>query len=195
LAKVAHESWGEDRSSVQVRDRIFHETTLLLRGLLDIHVPVIAAINGPARIHAELPLLGDIVLAAEGTVFQDSVHFQTGGVPGDGVHALWPLWLGHNRARYFLLLGQEIHADEALELGLVGEVLPREELMDRAWAIARRFIQRPPLTLRYTRRALTIGIRRVLNADLDEGVALEFLARAYPGAGRYPFIEGEADGR
>lgn len=189
LAGVDHLSWGEDRATWQVRDRIHHETHLLLHSVLDLPVPVIAAVNGPARVHAELPLLGDVVLAADTALFQDSLHFQTGGVPGDGVHALWPLWLGVNRARYFLLTGQEIGAQEALGLGMVGEVLPQDALLDRAWAVARRFIERPPLTLRYTRQALNIAIKRAVNADLAEGVALEFLARAYPTDRTFPFIK------
>jgi enoyl-CoA hydratase/carnithine racemase len=192
IGRADHESWGPDRNSIDVRERIFHETKLLLRGLLDIPVPVIGAINGPARIHAELPLMSDIVLASETALFQDAVHFQTGGVPGDGVHVLWPLWLGPNRGRYFLLTGQEITAQEGLELGLVGEVLTPDELLPRAWEVARRMIERPKLTLRYSRLALTIGLRRALNADLDEGAALEFMARAYMmNRGAYPYIKSE----
>ncbi|MFD9552361.1 enoyl-CoA hydratase/isomerase family protein [Nocardia salmonicida] len=189
IARARHESWGPDRNTIPVRERIFHESKVLLRNLLDIPVPVIGIVNGPARIHAELPLLSDIVLASDTALFQDSVHFQTGGVPGDGVHVLWPMWIGPNRARHFLLTGREIDAGEALDLGLVAEVLPQDQLMDRALEIARRMTQRHMLTLRYSRLALTNGIRRVLNADLDEGLALEFMARAYlSNQGAYPFI-------
>jgi enoyl-CoA hydratase/carnithine racemase len=79
--------------------------------MLDVDVPIVGAVNGPARVHAELPLLSDVVIASESAVFQDAVHFERGVVPGDGVHTLWPLWLGPNRGRYFLLMGQETGAE------------------------------------------------------------------------------------
>ena len=114
-------------------DVIMSEGKRLLANLLDIEVPIIAAVNGPAWRHSELPLLSDIVLAAEEASFQDSGHFTGGLVPGDGVHVVYPLLLGLNRARYFLITGQEIGAREAKELGLVAEVLPRGQLLARAW--------------------------------------------------------------
>ena len=99
----------------------------LLMNLLDIEVPMIAAVNGPAIIHAELAVVCDIVLASERAVFQDAPHFSGGLVPGDGVHAVWPLVLGINRGRYFLLTGQQLSAQEALRLGVVNEVVAPEQ--------------------------------------------------------------------
>ena len=78
-------------------------------------------------IHAEIPVLSDIVLASENATFQDAPHFPRGVVLGDGVHVVWPLLLGQNRGRYFLLTGQTLSAQEAHELGVVAEVLPREK--------------------------------------------------------------------
>ena len=97
--------------------------------LLEIEQPMIAALNGPCTIHAEIPLLCDIVLAAEHTVIGDHVHFSFGLVPGDGVQALYPLLMGLNRARYFMLTGQELSAQECLDLGLVNEVLPQDQVL------------------------------------------------------------------
>jgi enoyl-CoA hydratase/carnithine racemase len=187
LNDIDRTTWGANPEDPDVRERMFHECKLLLKGFMDLPVPVIGAVNGPARLHAELPLLSDIVLAADTAVFQDTAHFFTGGVPGDGVNVLWPMWLGPNRGRHFLLTGEEIYAEEALRLGLVGQVLPPDKLMDRAWEIARDFNRRPRISLRATRLALTLGIRRVLNADLDEGLALEFLSRAWIEKS-YPYI-------
>ena len=110
-------------------DPIYWEGKHVLVNLLNIEVPVISAINGPATRHCEIPLLSDIVLASEDCIFQDSAHFQGGMVPGDGVHIVFPFLLGPNRARYFLLMGQEIDALEAKSLGLVNEVMPKEALV------------------------------------------------------------------
>jgi enoyl-CoA hydratase/carnithine racemase len=84
-------------------DRIHWEGRHLLMRLLEIEVPVISAINGPAWRHSEIPLLADIVLAADTAQFQDSAHFPSDVVPGDGMHIVMPLLLGMNRGRYYLL--------------------------------------------------------------------------------------------
>ncbi len=96
--------------------------------LLNIEAPVIAAINGPAWRHREIPLLSDIVLAADTAAFQDSAHFPNGLVLGDGMHIVMPLLLGMNRGRYFLLTGQTLSAQEARDWS-DGEVLPHDKVL------------------------------------------------------------------
>ena len=156
-------------------DKTYWEGKRLLMNLLDIEVPMISAVNGPALIHAEIAVLSDIVLAAENAAFQDAPHFPRGTVPGDGVHVVWPLLLGPNRGRYFLLTGQKLSAREALELGVVNEVLPRENLLPRAWELAEQLAQQPPLTLRYSRVVLTLQLKRLMQDMLGYGLAVEGL--------------------
>ncbi|MEE9276868.1 MAG: enoyl-CoA hydratase/isomerase family protein, partial [Dehalococcoidia bacterium] len=135
-----------------------------------------SAINGPAFRHAEIPLLCDIVLASDDTEIQDSAHFINGLVPGDGMHVVFPLLMGLNRGRYFLLTGQTLSAAEAQDLGLVNEVLPRGRLMARARELARELSKQPPLTLRYTRMLLTHQLKQQMHSLLSYGLALEGLA-------------------
>jgi len=157
-------------------DLTFYDGRRLLRNLLDIEVPVISAVNGPARIHPEIPVLSDIVLAADTALFQDAPHFMSGIVPGDGAHIVWPHVIGANRGRYFLLTGQELDAKTALAYGAVAEVLPRDRLMSRARELANLIASRPILARRYTRVALTQRIKRLLDEGLSLGLAIEALA-------------------
>ena len=159
-------------------DKTYWDGKQLLRNLLDIEVSMISAVNGPALRHSELPLLCDIVLAAEGASFQDSGHFVNGMVPGDGVHIVYPLLLGLNRGRYFLLTGQTIGSQQALELGLVSEVLPSQELLPRARTLAQQLARQSDLVLRYTRVAMTHNIKRLMHDILGYGLALEGLGSA-----------------
>src|SRR5437588_10649285 len=84
-------------------DKIYREGKKVLMNLLDIEVPLIAAVNGPVRLHSEYILLADIVLATPSTVVQDKPHFEFGIVSGDGVHPLRPDAIGTIRGRYFIL--------------------------------------------------------------------------------------------
>ena len=150
---------------------------MLIENVLAVEVPVISAVNGPCNIHSEVPLLGDIVLASEDAYFQDLAHFPRGMVPGDGQHVIWPLLVGPNRARYLLLTGKKLSAQEALEWGAVNEVLPKSALLERAWELARELAKRPPLTLRYTRMLFTQDFKRAFLDELGHGLAREAYAQ------------------
>jgi enoyl-CoA hydratase/carnithine racemase len=160
----------------------------LLQAFLDIEVPVISAINGPVVTHSETPLLADVVLAAEHTVFQDATHFLNGIPPADGMHTIWTTLLGLNRGRHFLLTGRVLTAQEALDYGVVSEVLPQEELLPRAWELATAWASYSPATLRGTRAALTLEWRRLLHEQLHTGLTHEAYAGAFAGAFDVPDI-------
>lgn len=159
-------------------DKIFREGRKVLMNLLDIEVPVIAALNGPVRLHSEYVLLADIVLATPNTVFQDKPHFEFGIVPGDGVNLLWPEIIGSIRARYFLLTRQELDATTAKDWGVINEILPADQLLVRARELAESMAALPPLTSRYTRIALTQKLRRIVDEGAGYGLALEGISAA-----------------
>jgi enoyl-CoA hydratase/carnithine racemase len=143
--------------------------------LLDIDVPIICAVNGPALKHGDLIFLCDIVLAAEHATFQDS-HLYCDTVPGDGAHVIYPMVMGINRARYFLLTSEIITAKQAQDLGMVNEILPKEKLMARAWELAEMLAKKPPLATRFARTLLIHDIRKKMLEMQGYGLALEGLA-------------------
>ena len=144
--------------------------------LLDIEVPMISAVNGPAWRHSEIPLLCDIVLAAETAQFQDSAHFPSDVVPGDGMHIVYPLLLGHEPRPLFPADRADARRPEGARLGLVAEVLPPDKLLARAWELAEDLARRPTLLLRYTRLLLTEDLRRQMHDLLGYGLGMEMLA-------------------
>jgi enoyl-CoA hydratase/carnithine racemase len=155
-------------------DIFFQDQTKEPFALLNLDIPIIAAINGPLFIHAELALLNDIVLCSENTTINDGHFANIGIVPGDGVHTLFRELLGHNRGRYFLLTGQTLDAAEALRLGLVSEVLPQDKLLDRAWEIARKlFMTKNRIQRRVTRAVFIQPWRELFTRELAFGQGLE----------------------
>ena len=159
-------------------DKIYREGKKVLANLLDIPVPVIAALNGPTTVHSEYALLADIVIATPDTVFQDKPHFAFGIVPGDGIHSLWPEVIGSIRGRTFVLTQQILDAQEAKTLGVISEIVPRERLLARAREIAEPIARLPPLTASYTRIALTQKLRRIVDETVGYGLALEGISAA-----------------
>ena len=94
------------------------------------------------------------------------------------MHIVYPLLLGVNRGRYFLLTGQKIEAEEAKTLGLVSEVMPQAELLPRAWELANQMAQQSDIVLRYSRVAMTLVIKLQIHDLLAYGLALEGLGSA-----------------
>ena len=169
---------GFDFFTPQGYDKIYREGRKVLMNILDIEVPMIAAVNGPARLHSEYILLADIVLATPSTVFQDKPHFDFGIVPGDGVHLVWQEAIGTIRGRYFILTRQELDAQTAKEWGAVNEIVATEKLLPRAREIAEGLAKLPPLTAKYTRIALTQKLRRIIDEGVTLGLALEGISAA-----------------
>lgn len=155
---------------------IIFEGQRLINNLLLIEVPVISAINGPVLVHPEIPMLSDITVAADHATFQDSPHFPSGIVPGDGAYTVWMHILGPQRGRYFLLTDQELDAKQALDYGAINEVVAADQVMPRAMAIAANIAAKPPLARRYARVLLTREIKRLMQDQLSIGLAHEALA-------------------
>jgi enoyl-CoA hydratase/carnithine racemase len=172
---IATMSVATGSMSADLWDGIASNVRRMYRGLLGIEVPMIAAVNGPALLHSEQALLCDIVIASSTAEFQDSPHFAGGLVPGDGTQVIFTHLLGANRARYLLYMNQKLSAQRALELGLVSEVHPPEQLQARAMEIARQILKQSDIVRRYTRQVTIEPIRQLYSRYLEHGLAVEGL--------------------
>lgn len=122
----------EDNSAMMLEGR------RIVDHLLECRKPIVAAVNGYAMgLGATLALLCDVVFAGRAAVFADT-HVNIGLGAGDGGQVIWPLLMGVNRAKYFLMTGDRVSAEEAERLGLVNFVVDDDELMDRALGLAHR---------------------------------------------------------
>ncbi len=137
----------------------------------DLEIPTIGLMNGPG-FHSEIVLMCDITLcAAESTIFD--LHYDIGSVPADGIHCCFQELLGVKRAAYALLTGEAFTAEKALELGMVNEVVPRDELIDRAFAIAEHIMSQPRITRRLTTQIVRRPWRQRITDDLDGGFGIQ----------------------
>ena len=137
----------------------------------DIEVPTIGVLNGPG-FHTEIVLMCDITLCAEDATIFD-LHYDIGSVPADGIHNCFQQLLGVKRAAYALLTGEAITPQEALEWGMVNEVLPREELLDRATTIAGHIMRQPRITRRLTTQIIRRPWKKRIVDDLDGGFGIQ----------------------
>jgi enoyl-CoA hydratase/carnithine racemase len=81
-------------------DVLYLEGRRGVQRLVDLEIPIIAAVNGPVSVHSEYALLADVVIASETVVFSDAPHLAFGIAPGDGLFVIWEEVLGLNRARF-----------------------------------------------------------------------------------------------
>ena len=116
--------------------------------------PIVAAVGGPAvGIGTTLLLHCDVVYATPGARFQ-LPFVQLGIVPEFGSTYLLPLIAGYQRAAELLLLGQPFTAEKARDVGIVTEVVPEAELLQRALKTATRLAELPPESIRLTKRLM-----------------------------------------
>lgn len=147
----------------------------LVWDLLDVEIPIVAAVNGPAMgLGASIALLCDVVFMADTATLGDP-HVRVGLVAGDGGAAIWPLAVGPARAKQYLLTGDPLTAAEAERIGLVNRVVPAADLDREASAFAARLAAGAPLAVRYTKLAVNKLVKDALNVAFDASTALELV--------------------
>jgi len=162
---------GSEALSPAERSYAMYEPFL---SLLDIEVPVIAAMNG----HAVgggfgLALVCDLRIAALGAKY--GANFVAVGLaPGMAISHLLPRLIGVARASELLLTGRLIDGGEAERLGVVNKAVPAAQVMDEAMTLARAIAANAPFAVRATKAAL----RRGSSADIRAAARAEAIAQA-----------------
>lgn len=151
-----------NREDHEHRRRTLRAVHSLLEALIGFHLPVVAAVNGPAvGIGCNLALLSDAVVMAESAYFADT-HVAAGLVAGDGGPAFWPLLVGLLRAKDLVLFGEPISAARAAEIGLATRVVADGRVEEEGLALAARAAELPPAAVQDTKRAFNLHLRRVM---------------------------------
>ncbi len=140
----------------------------ILRGF-ELYKPVIVAVNGRALGGGtELTNAVDLRIAADHAIF-GTPETQVGLLPGGGSLTRLPRQVPYCKAMEMLMLGDSFTAQEALDMGLLNDVVPREQLMDRALAMAERLAQNGPLAVRKVKE----GVMRSSGLPLDAAYQIE----------------------
>jgi enoyl-CoA hydratase len=161
----------KERSKMQVTSPEFYfsqkKTTALFEKIAEFPKPVVAAVNGAAvGGGCELCLACDLRVASEKAKF-GLPEVKIGVIPAGGGTQRLPRLIGVARAKELLLTGDLIDAQEAYRLGLVNRVVPADRLMEDARGLVGRIANNPPLSVRFIKRAVNVGMQLDIHSAVD----------------------------
>lgn len=163
-----------------IRDEYRHGIQRIPKALYNLDVPVIVAVNGPAiGAGLDLTCMCDIRIASENATFAES-FVKVGIVPGDGGAWLLPRAVGASKAAEMAFTGEALTAQQALDCKLVSRVVPPDQLMPEALALARKIACNPGAVLRMTKRLLREGERSSLESLLELSASYQAIAHMTP---------------
>lgn len=145
--------------------------------LFDAKKPIVAAVQGAAvGAGLGLALVADFRVAAPEARFVAN-FVKLGFHPGFGITYTLPRLIGHQRASLMCLTGRRIKAEEALEWGLVDEVVQFDELRSAALKLAREIAENAPLGVESTRKTLRAGLVEHVKAQTGTEAAEQAILR------------------
>lgn len=169
----SYEDFEHRRVDMAARRRSLRLARRLVDDMLNVAVPVVAAVNGPAvGLGCTVTTLCDIVFMAD-TAFLADTHVSVALVAGDGGAVTWPAMTSLLRAKQYLLTGDRIPAAEAVALGLANFAVPADRLLDEALAFAHRLAAQPAQAVQDTKAILNQHLRANAVRALGYGLATE----------------------
>lgn len=176
----SYEDFEHRRVDLAVRRRSLRLARRLADEMLNVAVPVVAAVNGPAvGLGCTVTTLCDIVFMADSAFLADT-HVSVALVAGDGAAVTWPALTSLLKAKQYLLTGDRIPATEAVAMGLANFVVPRDQLLDDALAFAHRLAAQPPQAVQETKALLNQHLRANAVRALGFGLAAESQSHDLP---------------
>lgn len=152
----------------------------LIRNMLEVEVPIVAAVNGVAvGLGATLALFCDVIYASSTARFADT-HVNAGVVAGDGGAVIWPLLMGPVRAKHYLMTGEFISAEKAAAIGMINEVVADGNVLDAAIEYAELLASGPKESIVWTKYSVNKIIKQYAHLLLDTSAALEMLTFKSP---------------
>jgi enoyl-CoA hydratase/carnithine racemase len=172
---------GADIRSLRERtfeESLRHPAASFWRRLAACKTPLVAGVSGFALGGGcELALLCDLIVASETAQFGQP-EITLGIIPGGGGTQRLARVLGKQRAMELVLTGRRIDAREAERFGLVNEVAPESQWLERAMDLAQRIARRPPIAVRLAKQAVIAADETGLSAGLEHERRLYELAMA-----------------
>lgn len=148
----------------------------LINNLVNLEKPIIAAVNGDAiGLGATVALCCDVIYTSENARIGDP-HVSVGLVAGDGGCIIWPLLIGVARAKEYLMTGDLIQARDAERIGLVNKVVPQNQVLPAAMALAERLANGPIKAISWTKMSINQFLKHQVNLILPMSSAAEFLS-------------------
>jgi enoyl-CoA hydratase/carnithine racemase len=161
------------RQDFALRRRTLRNARRLVNEMLDVHIPVVAAVNGPAvGLGATLMTLCDVVYIADSTFIADP-HVASALVAGDGGAVTWPAYTSLLKVKQYLLTGDRIPAADAVAIGLANFAVPADQVVDEAVDFAHRLASLPPQQVQDTKALLNQVLRQNSLTMLGYGLAAE----------------------
>ncbi|MCZ6728848.1 MAG: enoyl-CoA hydratase-related protein [SAR324 cluster bacterium] len=165
---VARMGDSADASPMDAKTRLASSVQQLPLTLAEMDKPVLAAVNGVATgAGMDVALMCDMRIAAESARFAET-YVKIGIVPGAGGAYFLPRLVGYTKALEMLLTGDFVDAQEALRIGLVNQVVPDDQLMEKTYELARKISSNAPLSVRLIKRAMVQGLSMDLRSHLDQ---------------------------
>lgn len=158
----------EDEWDERLMSNLQQFTDAILRGFY-IYKPIIAAVNGQALGGGtEITNACDLRVAAEHAMF-GTPEAKVGLLPGGGSLTRLPRQIPYAKALEILMIGDPFTAREALAMGLLNYVVPKEDLMAKARELAGKLAENGPLAVRKIKE----GVLRSSGRSLEEALAIE----------------------
>lgn len=153
--------------------RVPQNTLRIWEHLLLCPQPIIAAVNGDAiGLGTSLFAFCDMSIVAEDAKLGDT-HVRVGLVTGDGGSVMWPLLVGPQRAKEYLMRGKLLDGKKAEEIGLVNYAFPKDQVLEESLKIAREIAAQPVWAVRWSKAAVNKQLKAQVNLVGELSIAYE----------------------